>query len=55
MVGAGAPVVELVGVSKSFGGVAALRDVGFVLKAGEIPRDYIHGLHRFHDEVMTRL
>ena len=36
MVGAGAPVVELVGVSKSFGGVAALRDVGFVLKAGEI-------------------
>ena len=39
MVGAGAPVVELVGVSKSFGGVAALRDVGFVLKAGEI-----HGL-----------
>ncbi|MBV8183134.1 MAG: sugar ABC transporter ATP-binding protein [Hyphomicrobiales bacterium] len=35
----GAPVIELVGVSKSFGGVAALRDVGFVLKAGEI-----HGL-----------
>ena len=35
----GAPVIELVGVSKSFGGVAALRDVGFVLEAGEI-----HGL-----------
>ncbi|MFI5016016.1 MAG: sugar ABC transporter ATP-binding protein [Hyphomicrobiales bacterium] len=33
------PVIELVGVSKSFGGVAALRDVGFVLEAGEI-----HGL-----------
>jgi ribose transport system ATP-binding protein len=33
------PVIELVGVSKSFGGVAALRDIGFVLKAGEI-----HGL-----------
>src|SRR5260370_21052535 len=33
------PVIELVGVSKSFGGVAALRDVGFVLRAGEI-----HGL-----------
>ena len=35
----GEPVIELVGVSKSFGGVAALRDVGFVLRAGEI-----HGL-----------
>jgi ribose transport system ATP-binding protein len=32
-------VVELSGVSKSFGGVLALRDVSFVLKAGEI-----HGL-----------
>jgi ribose transport system ATP-binding protein len=39
MAGAGVPVIELVGVSKSFGGVAALRDVGFVLEAGEI-----HGL-----------
>ncbi|MBV9053729.1 MAG: sugar ABC transporter ATP-binding protein, partial [Hyphomicrobiales bacterium] len=35
----GAPVIELVGVSKSFGGVAALRDIDFVLQAGEI-----HGL-----------
>jgi ribose transport system ATP-binding protein len=33
------PVVELSGVSKSFGGVLALRDVSFELKAGEI-----HGL-----------
>src|SRR6516164_7958760 len=37
--GTGAPVIELVGVSKSFGGVAALRDVSFVLATGEI-----HGL-----------
>ena len=37
--GTTAPVIELVGVSKSFGGVAALRDVGFVLETGEI-----HGL-----------
>ncbi len=34
-----APLLELVGVSKSFGGVAALRDVDFSLTAGEI-----HGL-----------
>jgi len=33
------PVIELLGVSKSFGGVAALRDVGFLLRAGEV-----HGL-----------
>jgi ribose transport system ATP-binding protein len=39
MTGSGAPVIELVGVSKSFGGVVALRDVGFRLDAGEI-----HGL-----------
>jgi ribose transport system ATP-binding protein len=32
-------LIELSGVSKSFGGVAALRDVGFVLRSGEI-----HGL-----------
>jgi hypothetical protein len=31
------------------------RIMGSVLKAGEIPRDYLHGLHRFHDEVMTKL
>src|SRR5580692_386724 len=37
--GTAAPVIELAGVSKSFGGVAALRDVGFALAAGEI-----HGL-----------
>ena len=35
----GAPVIELVGISKSFGGVEALRDVDFTLRAGEI-----HGL-----------
>ncbi len=35
----GAPVIELIGVSKSFGGVEALRDVDFTLRAGEI-----HGL-----------
>ena len=34
-----APLLELVGVSKSFGGVEALRDVSFTLHAGEI-----HGL-----------
>jgi len=34
-----APPLDLRGISKSFGGVAALRDVDFVLRAGEI-----HGL-----------
>ena len=34
-----AVLLELVGVSKSFGGVEALRDVNFTLRAGEI-----HGL-----------
>jgi ribose transport system ATP-binding protein len=33
------PLLELIGVSKSFGGVKALRDVDFTLRAGEI-----HGL-----------
>jgi len=33
------PLLELVGISKSFGGVHALREVDFVLRAGEI-----HGL-----------
>ena len=33
------PRLQMIGISKSFGGVAALRDVDFVLKAGEI-----HGL-----------
>src|SRR3954465_8617113 len=33
------PLLELTGISKSFGGVAALRDVDFTLRAGEI-----HGL-----------
>jgi ribose transport system ATP-binding protein len=37
--GALPPPLELVGVSKSLGGVAALRDVSFTLEAGEI-----HGL-----------
>ena len=36
---ANTPLLELVGVSKSFGGVQALRDVDFTLRAGEI-----HGL-----------
>jgi ribose transport system ATP-binding protein len=36
---AAAPTLELVGVSKSFGGVEALRDVNFTLRAGEV-----HGL-----------
>src|SRR3954467_2235560 len=35
----GAPLLELTGISKSFGGVQALRDVDFTLRAGEI-----HGL-----------
>src|SRR5262247_3934122 len=34
-----APRLELRGISKSFGGVAALREVDFTLRAGEI-----HGL-----------
>ena len=33
------PLLELRGISKSFGGVAALTDVDFTLNAGEI-----HGL-----------
>jgi ribose transport system ATP-binding protein len=33
------PLLELVGISKSFGGVVALRDVDFTLRAGEV-----HGL-----------
>jgi ribose transport system ATP-binding protein len=36
---AGEPLLELTGISKSFGGVAALREVDFTLRAGEI-----HGL-----------
>jgi ribose transport system ATP-binding protein len=39
MTGEAAPPLEMHGISKSFGGVAALRDVDFVLRAGEI-----HGL-----------
>src|SRR6201981_4245488 len=35
----GAPVLELHGITKSFGGVEALRGVDFALRAGEI-----HGL-----------
>jgi ribose transport system ATP-binding protein len=35
----GSPLLEMVGISKSFGGVQALRDVDFSLRAGEI-----HGL-----------
>src|SRR4030095_12397718 len=34
-----APLLELAGVSKSFGGVEALREVSFTLAAGEV-----HGL-----------
>src|SRR5690349_22433777 len=33
------PLLEMTGISKSFGGVAALREVDFTLRAGEI-----HGL-----------
>ncbi|HKU94482.1 MAG TPA: sugar ABC transporter ATP-binding protein [Vineibacter sp.] len=36
---ANTPLLQLIGVSKSFGGVQALRDVDFTLRAGEI-----HGL-----------
>jgi ribose transport system ATP-binding protein len=39
VVGGGRPLLELSGISKSFGGVTALRDVDFTLHAGEI-----HGL-----------
>lgn len=31
------------------------RIVGAVLRAREAPRDYIHGLHLFHDQVMAKL
>ena len=37
--GSDMPLLEMVGISKSFGGVQALRDVDFALRAGEI-----HGL-----------
>lgn len=37
--GGAPPLLELTGVSKSFGGIAALKDVDFALRAGEI-----HGL-----------
>ncbi len=37
--GSDRPLLELTGISKSFGGVQALRDVDFALRAGEI-----HGL-----------
>jgi ribose transport system ATP-binding protein len=37
--GSDRPLLELIGISKSFGGVQALRDVDFSLRAGEI-----HGL-----------
>ena len=30
------PAVEMIGISKSFGGVRALRDVSFTLRAGEV-------------------
>jgi ABC-type sugar transport system ATPase subunit len=33
---AGPPLLELIGISKSFGGVQALREVDFTLRAGEI-------------------
>ena len=36
---AASPLLELTGISKSFGGVQALRGVDFALSAGEI-----HGL-----------
>ena len=39
VIGGGRPLLELSGISKSFGGVTALRDVDFTLHAGEI-----HGL-----------
>ena len=35
----GAPLLELTGITKSFGGVQALREVDFALRSGEI-----HGL-----------
>ena len=39
MENSGPPLLEMIGISKSFGGVQALRDVDFSLRAGEI-----HGL-----------
>src|SRR5690349_24116667 len=39
VIGGDRPLLELSGISKSFGGVTALRDVDFTLHAGEI-----HGL-----------
>ena len=46
--GGSPPPLELIGVSKSFGGVAALRDVSFTLEAGEI-----HGLDLLTEETQT--
>jgi probable F420-dependent oxidoreductase len=51
-VGIGAVTVDSV---KRLTDLGVDRIMGSVLKAGEIPRDYIHGLHRFHDEVMAKL
>ncbi len=51
-VGIGAATVDSV---KRLTDLGVDRIMGSVLKAGEIPRDYIHGLHRFHDEVMAKL
>ena len=38
------PLLELIGVSKHFGGVLALRDVSFTLEAGEIHGQAFHSL-----------
>ncbi len=51
-VGIGAVTIDSV---KRLTDLGVDRIMGSVLRAGEIPRDYIHGLHRFHDEVMTKL
>jgi probable F420-dependent oxidoreductase len=51
-VGAGSITVDTV---KRLADLGVDRIMGSVLKAGEIPRDYINGLHRFHDEVMSKV
>ena len=50
--GTGAVTVDTV---KRLTDLGVDRIMGSVLKAGEIPRDYIHSLNRFHDEVMAKL
>ncbi len=48
----GAVTVDLV---KRLAELGVERIVGAVLKAGERPRDYIHGLHLFHEQIISKI